>query len=89
MIITYDISEDKLRTQFSHFLEKYGRRLQYSVFEVKNSNRLLNIICSEIENYFGKKFSERDSVYIFVLSEWCKTIKYGYAQNDDNELIII
>jgi CRISPR-associated protein Cas2 len=32
-IVVYDIPDDKRRTRLSHFLEGYGRRVQYSVFE--------------------------------------------------------
>ncbi len=43
-LVLYDIEDDRLRTRFSKFLQKYGRRLQYSVFEVKNSKRILDNI---------------------------------------------
>ncbi len=89
IIITYDISNDKLRTRFSHTLEKYGRRLQYSVFEINNSDRILNIIISIINQRFAKKFTQNDSVYIFRLNPNCEIYKFGYAANEDKDLIII
>jgi len=33
VLVVYDIPEDKRRTKLSNFLEGYGRRVQYSVFE--------------------------------------------------------
>lgn len=33
VLITYDIEDDRLRTRVAHVLERYGRRVQYSVFE--------------------------------------------------------
>ena len=33
VVVVYDIPEDKRRTKLSNFLEGYGRRVQYSVFE--------------------------------------------------------
>ena len=33
VIIVYDIPDDKRRTKLSNFLEGYGRRVQWSVFE--------------------------------------------------------
>lgn len=39
LIITYDISDTKLRTEFSKMIMKYGRRLQMSVYELNNSPR--------------------------------------------------
>jgi CRISPR-associated protein Cas2 len=33
VVVVYDIPEDKRRTKLSNFLEGYGRRVQFSVFE--------------------------------------------------------
>lgn len=89
LLISYDISNDKLRTHFSKFLSKFGHRLQYSLFQIKNSDRILNNIQVNINSYYGKHFSQSDSVMIFELSKTCKITKYGYAKNDDDDLIII
>jgi CRISPR-associated protein Cas2 len=69
LIVSYDISNNKTRFRFSKFLEKYGRRLQYSVFELKNSSRILSIVLLEIEKKFQKKFENSDSILIFSLCE--------------------
>ena len=37
LIVSYDISDDKLRGKFAKFLMSYAIRLQYSVYEIKNS----------------------------------------------------
>lgn len=89
LIIAYDISNTKLRTRFCKFLKKFGYRLQYSVFEVKNSPRILRNIEVEIKSNFEKKFSQSDSIIIFNLSKQCKITRYGYAKNDDSDLIFI
>lgn len=89
IIVSYDISDDKLRTKFSKYLEKYGHRIQYSVFEIDNSERLLDNIVNEVKNRFEKRFDQRDSVMILVLSNWCKTIKMGYAANVDKNIVLI
>jgi CRISPR-associated protein Cas2 len=89
LIVSYDISDDKLRTKFSNFLSKFGYRLQYSVFQLKQSPNTLKNIVIEIEGEFKQKFSQSDSVIVFDLSQQCKVYKYGYARNDDEELIII
>ncbi len=47
-LVVYDIADDKLRTRFSKYLSQYGRRLQYSVFEIANSDRVLGNILSLI-----------------------------------------
>ena len=89
LIISYDISDDKLRTQFSKFLCKFGGRLQYSVFEIRNSDRVLENITTHIKHRFEKKFSQTDSVIIFELSKQCHITRYGYAKNEESDLIII
>ena len=72
LLISYDISNDKVRTKFSKFLSKFGFRLQYSVFEIHNSETVLKNIQNEIENIYMKAFTEEDSVIIFDLSATCK-----------------
>ncbi len=89
LLISYDISCDKLRTKFAKYLMQFGHRLQYSLFEIKNSPRLLAIIKLEIESNFAKQFDQSDSVMIFHMSKQCKIIKYGYAKNDDSDLLVI
>lgn len=89
IIISYDISDDKLRAKFSKYLSKFGGRLQYSVFEIRNSERILHNIKLDIKNKFEKRFSQGDSVIIFHMSATCEITRYGYARNDETDLIII
>ena len=89
LIVSYDITDDKLRTRFSRFLNKFGYRLQYSVFKIKNSNRVLNNIIAGIKGDFSKKFTETDSVIIFSMSKQCKIYSYGYAKNEDEEFMLV
>lgn len=89
IIISYDISNDKKRTKFSKYLEKYGHRIQYSVFEIDNSDRILKNIMSDIQNKFMKVFDQTDSVYVFNLSTSCEVVRYGYAKNEESTLKII
>lgn len=89
LLVSYDISNNKLRTRFAKYLKKYGYRLQYSVFEIKNSDRIIENITTEIEEYYGNKFEQTDSVIIFILSKTCEKIKFGYAKNSDEDLIIM
>ena len=87
LVVTYDISDDKLRTKFAKTLVKQGGiRLQYSVFEFNNSKRVLDNIIVRMDNYYSKKFGGGDSVFIFTTDE--KTaIKYGNAIHRDQSLI--
>ena len=88
LLISYDISNNKLRTKFSKFLLKYGYRKQYSVFEIKNSDRILKNIQLAITNDFEPTFTQSDSVMIIETSETCKIVRYGYAVNDESDLIV-
>lgn len=89
ILLSYDIQDDKLRTKFSKFIKKYGYRVQYSVFEITNSERMLNNIEKEIKCTFEKKFSQSDSIIIIRTSKNCEITKYGYAKNDDSDIIIV
>lgn len=89
VIVSYDIADDKLRTKFSKYLSRFGHRIQYSVFEIDNSNKLLNNIICDIENQFSKRFSEMDSVYIFKMSTSCEIIRYGYAKHEEEDILIV
>lgn len=89
LLVSYDISNDKVRTRFSKFLSKFGFRLQYSVFEIRNSDTVLQNIVAEIENTYVKYFTEEDSIIIFNLSATCKKTCYGYAKNEDEDFFVI
>ena len=89
VIVSYDISDDKLRTRFSKYLSKFGHRLQYSVFEIDNSPRIIDNIITDIKNKFEKKFTQQDSVIIFKMSSSCEIFRFGYAKNDEKDFFII
>ncbi len=89
ILISYDISDNKKRAKFNKYIKKFGHMLQYSVYEIDNSNKILNNIIADINNKFIKTFDETDSVYIFKLSDSCKIIKFGYARHENDDLLII
>ena len=91
LIITYDIHNDKLRTKFSKLLKKYWRRLQYSVFEIKNSERILSIIKREIEEIYKPKFTWADSILIIPITkaDTEKIIRYWQPAMEEEELLFL
>lgn len=89
IVISYDIASDKMRTKFAKYLSRFGHRIQYSVFEIENSNKLLNNILCDIENRYAKQFTEEDSVYIFKMTTSCEIIRYGYAKHEEEDMLII
>lgn len=89
VLVSYDISDDKLRTKFARELSKYGFRLQYSLFQINNSEHLLDNFINILENKYSSKFSQSDSVLIIRLNPNCKIDKYGYAKNEDSDYFVI
>lgn len=91
LYISYDISDDRVRTKFSKFIRKYWRRVQYSVYEIHNSDRVLDNILAEIEATFEKIFSKSDSIMVIPIS-WVneeKIIRYGYLKNEELDYLFI
>ncbi len=89
IIISYDIQDNKLRTKFSKYIKRFGNRIQLSVYEIDNSDRILNNIISDINNQFMSDFSEADSVLILNLSKTCEVVKLGFAIHEDSDLILV
>lgn len=87
LVISYDISDDKLRSRFSKMLTKHGAvRLQFSVYEVNNTDRVMTNLMIMIEEKFAKKFTGGDSVIIFDVSA-VKLKKYGNAIHRDHDVV--
>ena len=88
LLVVYDVQEDKTRTKLSKFLTKFGRRVQYSVFEIHNSARILNNIKTEINTKFEKRFSQGDSVLVYDINDGSKIMTFGYPVNEESDLCI-
>jgi CRISPR-associated protein Cas2 len=86
IIISYDIKDDKLRTSFSKMLTRHGAiRLQFSVYEVNNTKRILDNIQIQIKEKYGKFFTPDDSVVIFEVSN-SSVLKFGNAIHRDKDV---
>jgi len=90
LIVSYDFSNDKMRTKFSKFLERYGRRIQYSVFEIRNSRRVLQNVLTEIEKRYAPKFENTDSIIIIPITpaDRKNVIRFGYAKHDEKDVVV-
>jgi len=44
---------------------------------------------SDITNEFEKLFSQEDSVIIIETSETCKISRWGYAKNEESDIIVV
>lgn len=88
LIVSYDIKEDKTRSRFAKLLEKNGAiRLQYSVYEINNTQRILDNLLLLIES-FAKNFTGADSIIIFDVNA-IKLRKYGNAIHRDQDVVFI
>ena len=86
LVVSYDISDTKLRFRFSKMLTKNGAiRLQYSVYEVNNTHRVLENLMLKIDQ-FASKFDGGDSVIVFDVSD-VKLTKYGNAIHRDVDVV--
>lgn len=88
LVVSYDISDTKLRSRFSKMLTKNGAiRLQYSVYEVNNTNRILDNLMVKIDQ-FANEFDGSDSVIVFDMS-CVKMRKYGNAIHRDTDIVYL
>jgi CRISPR-associated protein Cas2 len=88
LLIIYDIEDDKLRTDLAKYIKQFGRRIQYSVYEIQNSPRILNNIRIELKHNFEKKFSQSDSVMIINIPDNSIIDRFGYAKNEESDILI-
>lgn len=72
LAITYDISDDRVRTRVYKILEKYGAWKQYSVFELE----INDIQRVKLEDEIREQISADDKVRLYQFCERCvKNIK--------------
>ena len=85
-IVSYDITDKKMRSNFSKMLKENGAiRLQYSVYEVRNTKRIMDNLVAKIETY-SKHYTADDSVVIFDV-DMNKMSKYGNAIHRDKPVV--
>lgn len=88
ILVSYDIQDDRLRARFAKFLMRSGAiRLQYSLYELNNSSRMLDNVKQAIVKEFSKTFSSDDSVVIFTASNE-RVEKFGNAIHRDRDLLV-
>ena len=86
IIVSYDIADDKMRTNFSKMLkENDAIRLQFSVYELQNTKRIVDNLLVKIEA-FSRHFTQDDSVVVFDVSSG-NIKKYGNAIYRDKPIV--
>lgn len=64
-VVSYDIVDDKRRKELSDYLESYGVRVQYSVFETELTQSQLNQMIKGIKKRIK---SDQDTVRIYPIA---------------------
>jgi CRISPR-associated protein Cas2 len=84
-VIVYDIQEDRKRTKISKLLEKYGCRINYSVFECVLTEKQYEALRKQIKNKINPK---EDSVVYYPICVDCFT-KIVYQPQKQNTVHIV
>lgn len=80
-LIAYDIQKNKLRKKLSTLLEKYGSRVNFSVFECTLSKTKLKQLLEEIKEQ--KLYDERfDSIRFYHICEHCVPKSFDMIQKN-------
>lgn len=67
LVVTYDISDNKIRNRIYRILEKYGAWKQYSVFELD----ITAVQRVELEDEIKSEIESTDKVRIYSLCDRC------------------
>lgn len=68
-LICYDIVNDRRRTKVAHLLERYGLRVQHSVFECVLDERQFETLQTGLLKYLNNK---QDQLRFYPLSAHCR-----------------
>jgi len=72
ILLTYDVADTKQRTKIATLLEAYGVRVNYSVFELDISKKMLSKLSSKID----KLSQKNDSIRVYRFDQ--NTIELSY-----------
>lgn len=91
IVVSYDIVDDKKRTQLAKQLLNFGTRVQYSVFECELNKKQLEQMKTTALKYVNLS---KDSLRIYKLCDTCMTqiesfgIKRGWAEEDKDVIVV-
>lgn len=67
-IICYDVPGDRRRAKLARILDGFGRRVQFSVFELELDKRLFDIVVKKVQEIIDPS---KDKVTIYQLCATC------------------
>ncbi len=81
-VVSYDISNDRRRTKLASLLDKYGTRVNYSVYECElNERKLDKLLCEiELKKLLDKKY---DSLRFYHIHENSLERSFEFTQRAD------
>ncbi len=81
-VISYDISNDKRRTKLATLLDKYGTRVNYSVYECELNQTKFDKLLYEIElkKLINKKY---DSLRFYYIHQKALDRSFEFANRAD------
>jgi len=68
-VVSYDISDNKIRRRVCQLLRNHGERVQYSVFECHLERREVY----ELRARISALLEQHDQVRWYPLCDWCRT----------------
>ena len=80
-VVTYDISDDNRRNKLASLLERYGKRVQFSCFEIEIHPRNLEFFVFSAEKVIDL---ETDKVFFYPISKYAipSITKLGVVEPD-------
>ena len=81
LLIPYDIADDRRRRNIEKTLSHYGRRVNYSVFEVELTKAHFRKLVDALEEYSDKK---HDHIRIYVLNK--ESMKKSFVVHEKEEV---
>ncbi|GAB6190130.1 CRISPR-associated endonuclease Cas2 [Marinitoga arctica] len=89
-VVSYDITNDKRRRKVVKYLESYGIRVQYSVFETELNQDQLKTLIKGLKKKINKK---EDTIRIYPISKesrkYIVTIGIDKGKFYDKDFLII
>lgn len=82
-LVAYDIAENRIRNKLSRYLEKFGVRLQKSVFVVKIERHTLKKFLAGVKRITGPG----EQVAVFRLCSGCERSAVQLNDNQAHEFI--
>lgn len=77
-VVAYDISDDRVRERMSTLLERFGPRVQKSVFHCFVDDRELGLLTRQVKRVLGS--AENGQVRFYRLCADCLRVSFGLGE---------